>query len=40
MDVTLENCETGETKTSTVAEFLGTYGAEDPGAEIWKLKVR
>ena len=37
--VTLENCETGETIPSTVAEFLGTYGTEAFRAGIWKLKV-
>lgn len=37
--VTLENCETGETKPSTVAEFLCSYGTEMSRAEIWKLKV-
>jgi hypothetical protein len=39
-NVTLENCETGETKASTVAEFLCTYGTESLRSETWKLKVR
>jgi hypothetical protein len=38
--VTLEHCETGETKKSTVAEFLQTYGTEVSLADVWKLKVR
>lgn len=38
--VTLENCETGETKTATVEEYLSTYGAITPRTEAWKLKVR
>ena len=38
--VTLENCETGETKASTVGEYLSTYGEMSPRKEIWKLKAR
>jgi hypothetical protein len=42
IDVTIENCETGETGPSTVAAFLRTYGTvslENPRAGVWKLKV-
>jgi hypothetical protein len=36
-DVTIENCETGETRLSNVAAFFQKF--LDPGDGIWKLKV-
>jgi hypothetical protein len=38
--VTLEDCDTGEVRKSTVAEYLHTYGVGVPRRKIWKLKVR
>jgi hypothetical protein len=37
--VTLENCETGELISSTVAKFFSSILAPDPEAGVWKLKV-
>ncbi|KZP02820.1 hypothetical protein FIBSPDRAFT_668874, partial [Athelia psychrophila] len=36
--VTIINCETGETRVITVAEFMATMGRLQVDGEIWKLK--
>lgn len=38
--VTVEDCRTGETRKTTVPEYLKSFGAGSPRSTVEKLKVR
>lgn len=38
--VTIINCETGETRVISLAQFMATMGGLRIDGEIWKVKVR